>query len=507
MINKIEKLLLNSSRKSVNSFERILIDRYSNKLKKDNIDFSVINCNNKLQICADEGLLGYTGKTVVEIRLYKLINGMYKFTEQELLENGTKRISDTIHTFHGLKNYIIITNTDVYNTNVTINERIAKLVVNFKPINLEFVDISFLIKEIEEINNILEDFESLDEQIFNLEIRNAVTTEENWKKKRNDLLKKANNRFKSDDVVLFLGAGASIDAGIPPWNKLITNMFINSLKVPLDNSNMVLNEREKSKIIEYFLASNEGAPTLQAMYIKTMGSSQLFDENTLELKSFQKSLYKVLYNECICKSILLKEIVEFCRPVRDGTGPFAVVTYNFDDLVEQNLEISRVRYKPIYKDFVNAEKNELPIYHVHGYLPQNMNGENDSDLVFTQDEYHKLYYDYYHWSNLVQLDFLKSRTCIFVGLSMLDPNLRRMLDLAKEVDADNNTIKKHFAILQRDSLYKKKSKEVNVEHIKAFEKSNQHIKEKYYEGLGVNVIWYDKHIEIPKLLQLIRDYI
>lgn len=54
-----------------------------------------------------------------------------------------------------------------------------------------------------------------------------------------------------------------------------------------------------------------------------------------------------------------------------------------------------------------------------------------------------------NWANLTQLNFLLNSTCIFIGLSMADPNLRRLLDIASKKSKVNTDCCKHYVILER----------------------------------------------------------
>ncbi|WP_412778524.1 SIR2 family protein [Exiguobacterium chiriqhucha] len=46
-----------------------------------------------------------------------------------------------------------------------------------------------------------------------------------------------------------------------------------------------------------------------------------------------------------------------------------MVTYNFDDLIEYNLEKRKViNYRSVFQEADMPSKNELGIYHVHGFF-------------------------------------------------------------------------------------------------------------------------------------------
>jgi len=151
----------------------------------------------------------------------------------------------------------------------------------------------------------------------------------------------------------------------------------------------------------------------------------------------------------------LTALARICVPRRSGSGVRAVVTYNFDDLLEKQLDPSGVIHRPIFKEGDVPTRDELPIYHVHGFLPQDrarysMSVDSVETLVFSEEGYHRLFGDPYSWSNLVQLGLLRDATCLMIGLSLTDPNLRRLL----EVSAKRNEKFYHYAILPRLSADK-----------------------------------------------------
>ena len=167
----------------------------------------------------------------------------------------------------------------------------------------------------------------------------------------------------------------------------------------------------------------------------------------------------------------------------------SIITYNYDDLVETALKQKGQDVASIYSKSRNL-KGELPIYHVHGLIPEN-NPDVQSTPVLSEEDYHNIYRESYHWSNVEQLHALDRNTCFFIGLSMTDPNLRRLLDVSHK-DSDREI--RHFAFLKREKLYASD---------KAHEKNEMHFRiiEIQLEDLGVNVIWYEDYNEIPQMLK------
>lgn len=107
---------------------------------------------------------------------------------------------------------------------------------------------------------------------------------------------------------------------------------------------------------------------------------------------------------------------------------------------------------PIYENN-RCLPNEKPIYHVHGYVPRN--NYIRSKPILSEKDYHELYKEAFHWTNVEQLHALNRNTCIFIGLSMQDPNLRRLLDISRGMLVDNMRDNPHFLFMQRACPKKK----------------------------------------------------
>ena len=147
----------------------------------------------------------------------------------------------------------------------------------------------------------------------------------------------------------------------------------------------------------------------------------------------------------------LSALTKLCRRTRVGkSGLLRVVTYNFDNLLE--LRLGSFPHESFWSAR-RARKKALPIFHVHGFLPARDvfspypkgSASLPDEVVLTEDQYHREASDPYSWSNRIQLQALSDSVVLAVGLSMTDPNLRRLLD----VSARSRTTPEVYALLSR----------------------------------------------------------
>jgi hypothetical protein len=109
----------------------------------------------------------------------------------------------------------------------------------------------------------------------------------------------------------------------------------------------LLNEAFKSKEIkgietilaDVFQNKNNLPPIIIGKYLKNILGND-----------FLESVKTILYKNCTRKSTTTDEIVELCRPKRDTRPLKAIITYNFDDIIELKLQTNRIKYKSIHTE-------------------------------------------------------------------------------------------------------------------------------------------------------------
>ncbi len=292
----------------------------------------------------------------------------------------------------------------------------------------------------------------------------------------------------SDGLNLFLGAGVSVSAGLPSWEKL-TDLMIDlawpDLRSPWNIQN-----------------------TVMASVIRQSGPVEAMRLVRQELgKSFLEKLRSALYADYRSPSTLL-EVIAKLACVR------FICSYNFDDLLEQALAFNKRHFTILTPgDRLPSESHSLAIAHPHGFLPMFSDpgqvpkvlwnayveiilDKATGDVVITEDDYHVLYRDPVGWSNLVQIRALLARPSLFVGCSLADPNVRRLLSVTKAISPYP-----HCAVF----LHPFSSIPDQTGWAGMVRDPLERAKTKVYEATGVTPLWIRSFDELPGLLKYLDN--
>lgn len=282
-----------------------------------------------------------------------------------------------------------------------------------------------------------------------------------WQPERQDvLIKRAAKCLKDTKCSFILGAGVSVDAGSPSWDELLKQIMDGVAgHYPLtgtDYSNINSRCGWSALITARYVVDG---------YFKD-------DDLIQKMRSIIYKNKKCNYNNSPTAIPLIAEITKVCNVE-------SLLTFNYDEFVEEALDKIGVKYVPVYGKGAIAD-DEKPIYHIHGYISR-YKGRIDSYPVLSEREYHRLYSDDFHWSNVELLHALTRNTCFLVGLSMSDPNLRRLLDIARYDDSGRA---RHFIFMRKEPL--------DISHPDtAKDQKHWNNVERQFEQLGLNIIWFD----------------
>lgn len=272
-----------------------------------------------------------------------------------------------------------------------------------------------------------------------------------WKEERDLRVAKLRKEFHEVQISLFVGAGLSGSLGVPGWGKLLKQLTkrVQTVVANYPGYQSIKNDSDKSSLII-------------ARYLNNAA-----ERSKLPLVA---EIRKKLYRTSKLKSSFMDAVIELLKENRIGE----IITYNYDTLLEQRMVSEGIDNAPV--DCQNKKvKNEIPVMHVHGVIHP-LDTDYDKNVILSEDEYHKLYRDSYHWANVAQLFALTHTKCIFIGLSMTDPSLRRLLDIAYQQGSGDVD---HYAFLIRDEFdCHKETEEV-------------------FSQMGVNIIWCADRDDVP----------
>jgi len=336
-----------------------------------------------------------------------------------------------------------------------------------------------------------------------------VSLDTNFKKTdKGDNIRDIKKKFKDEKLVFVLGAGVSMTFGLPGWDTLLQKLMVTTLE----------KEKNASSILSKLFAKIfNPSPLIAGRYLQ-----KYFESND---HSFEEAVRKILYEEIQMEttSPLMDEIVKFCIAPGKSPNLNSIITYNFDDILEQSIKKMSIDlpFRSIYGNGQDVETGELPIYHVHGYLPEKGKLEASNQITFGENIYHKQYTDTYSWNNIVQINKFRDNNCLFIGTSLTDPNTRRLLDISNQ--QRTSTKGSHFIfklrykkedvskalellLTQNQELLDEKSKaklhfentvDTLIETIESFEEND-------LSSFGIKTIWVSSYSEIPEILKQIR---
>ncbi|WP_137279096.1 SIR2 family protein [Pseudomonas rhizoryzae] len=504
LVEKYLSLIGDNGLKSYYSFETLVQHLLRNHVENQGKQYEYLDRKNTIKFgdaIAPQGFDCFDGPTLIEIKLNlndvqfkKYIDLLFKFAEK------------TDDKFK-VKHLIIITAKPIppiffeRYRKILDSERWPFRVHIWGPIELNVI-----------IENNAQLAEEISSNLFSLRLDDALKNQPNdWRLEREEILEKISTLYKRGHFSLIIGAGVSSSAGMPNWNTLINSLFVRYMTHEFDGDTATSDDDIKA-LVERLNRVSEPSALMAARYLR-----RGLSENGRDAKGFTsavtESLYKLRNKNLLIDSPLIQSLAKMCSPRRTGAKIRSIITYNFDDLIERQLLKSSIQFRSIYTEGSSYDPDDLPIYHAHGFLPEDQASYQDLDgstLVFSEEGYHYLYSEPYHWSNLVQLNTFRENNCLMIGLSMTDPNLRRLLDISSK-NLENS---KHFAFMKRlssdDFCFSEKDEDrvQVVQNLRSAEKflyQHHTLNEELMKELGVTIIWYESHQEIPSLIQKIAQ--
>jgi hypothetical protein len=263
------------------------------------------------------------------------------------------------------------------------------------------------------------------------------------------------------NLALFVGAGISMGCGLPSWEDSVSRVVAKAWKGQPDLIQLLTTDRN----------------ILSARYAK----KKLADK-------FNEAVYNALYDGTVEISACVKAIAK--------SGIRQICNFNFDDLIAEALLTEGIATQVVAPGQpFDACQDEVIVYHPHGILPRSHDEKEvaDAKIVFSEDDYHNLYSDPYSWANITQLSLLTSKSVLFIGLSMQDPNLRRLIDIARNRGFTNQ----HFAVFKDPVFGQPKSSHAELQKLKSLIDIDM-------KSLGITPWFVDSYDKLTEILERCR---
>lgn len=272
-------------------------------------------------------------------------------------------------------------------------------------------------------------------------------------------IKSLQSAYKSGNLTLYLGAGVSMGSGLPSWEKLVLSMYFKT-------NQQVMDESRKSPFPNYLMAISEWLlrESREPLDIIIGRLKRNFESDEDYFQSLRNTLYAPFLDYALNPierepydfqaNKTLESIIDLCGRSEPGKkGIKSIISYNYDDLVEEGIHhLSPEKYeayKCVFRADQKIDRKQTPIYHVHGFIPfeNGIEGSTVDELVLSEESYHKAAQDAYYWGNMIQMSSMANNVGLMIGLSLADRNIRRILSALMRTPGN----RENYIILKRET--------------------------------------------------------
>ena len=313
------------------------------------------------------------------------------------------------------------------------------------------------------------------------------------------------NAIKIDNVLIInpsklvfaLGAGCSIDAHIGNWQQLCDAL---SFELLSSEDNYGLTNYGSKNVNENLLNALSNNFDKNSLIDIAIRKKKNKDDKTLDYFKYVHDILYMNYDETRFDYMTstLVSISDCIRRIKMKN----VITYNFDSTLEKNINNnyrSTSNEVSLSKSCVAYESGKVDIYHVHGYLPYDYDGNSKvGNFILSDTDYYLNVLDDKGSSNHIQRSLFNKKDVIFIGCSFNDSNIKQVL-----LSLNENRTNRIYAIMKspsfNDLIEGNKNKEANVSILKYKTLINNYLS--YY---GVKVIWIKDYRDISTIMNNIK---
>jgi hypothetical protein len=272
-------------------------------------------------------------------------------------------------------------------------------------------------------------------------------------------------------LTLLVGAGASMEAGLPSWEALVNRLLVRAAR----EQNLIDVTDDAAVQRWEWEAARDGYLGAAAIVDALAGDER---DTWIAEELFQPAAGPAdFFPGPISRQVPLLGRA-FGRDLR-------LMTMNYDDLLEQAFRDGGADPIALATAEHRVPTGSVPIYHLHGYLGRD--GRDRGDLVLSEADYQRMQRGGAWQEDLVR-NALRDSTVIFVGTSLIDPNLIRYLHAVLPV-ADSSC----FAVFVRQGTYP-------PDVPRAIPRARERALTARWEALGVVPVFVDHYVDVAQVL-------
>jgi hypothetical protein len=207
-------------------------------------------------------------------------------------------------------------------------------------------------------------------------------------------------------LALLLGAGISMEYGIPDWAALIDNLWA-AKRCPNPESDLL-----------------RSAERFRLQFHRDNMAGFLEDVSAALYRDFAIDFGSLLGNPT------LSAIGALVMSSHRGNVS-KVVSFNYDDVLELYLEYHGFNTVSLWDPKHWSTSVDVTVYHPHGFLPSRPDVERSEEIILDQRSYSSVVGDVTNLWHQQLVTLMRTHTLLLVGLSVTDLNLDSLLFKSK----------------------------------------------------------------------------
>jgi hypothetical protein len=317
---------------------------------------------------------------------------------------------------------------------------------------------------------------------------------------------KLRETYAQDGIFLALGAGVSVDCQLPTWRDLLQRLV--SLQLDIGDDNLFKDFLNHGLSLPIIASLLEVRSSDRSEFIERVREA-LYRDFPYFPDGITKSNRRRFVQYIQETNPTLRSVASLCAMRAENRRTYtankriqAIVTFNLDALLQAYVyaRYEKRLLRTIERPSASRRPEKINVYHMHGFLRFDSKAgdttkEAPDAAVLTEQDYFDFFNEPTSLFNYTFLYLLREFSCLFIGLSMQDDNIRRLLHYSKkerlgafrregETSVSGEKLLRHYTVLKRSGI-------VHVD--KAIEDT--------LDPLGTRVLWVDDYEEIPAQIE------